>query len=259
MKVSALADLADTTVRTVRHYHSLGLLDVPPTVGGVRDYGLDHLARLLRIKHLVASGMSLTAVAEVLPPEGPLDGQAILTELHDVLADIDERLVTLQQQRDRVAALIDQAGRGDSISPLPTPLADLYQRLLRRMPTPASRRALDSERSMAIVLAMRGMLPSFAGEFASALDAHDEDDVVAMFVAITELERGGSDDDTGRRDAVTAPALRILAKHRRLLDGALASTDDTGRAPALAMVDRLAAVGFPTSPNGDCWPTGWRH
>ena len=44
MKVSEVADLADTTVRTIRHYHHLGLVDVPVVVGGTRDYGLDHLA-----------------------------------------------------------------------------------------------------------------------------------------------------------------------------------------------------------------------
>ena len=48
MRVTKIADLAGTTPRAVRHYHRLGLLEVPPTVRGRREYGVGHLARLLR-------------------------------------------------------------------------------------------------------------------------------------------------------------------------------------------------------------------
>ena len=52
MRVTQIADLAGTTPRAVRHYHRLGLLSVPPTVRGGREYGVEHLARLLRIRWL---------------------------------------------------------------------------------------------------------------------------------------------------------------------------------------------------------------
>jgi len=38
MRVTQIADLAGTTPRAVRHYHRLGLLSVPPTVRGGREY-----------------------------------------------------------------------------------------------------------------------------------------------------------------------------------------------------------------------------
>ena len=37
MRVTQIADLAGTTPRAVRHYHRLGLLEVPPTVRGRRE------------------------------------------------------------------------------------------------------------------------------------------------------------------------------------------------------------------------------
>ena len=49
MRVKEMADLAGTTTRTVRYYHRVGLLPVPPVVAGHRDYGIEHLARLLSV------------------------------------------------------------------------------------------------------------------------------------------------------------------------------------------------------------------
>ena len=64
VKVSEIAYLAGTTVRTVRWYHRIGLLSIPE--GRPRDYGFDHLARLVHIRWLAQSGMSLKAVGQIL-------------------------------------------------------------------------------------------------------------------------------------------------------------------------------------------------
>ena len=68
MRVTQIADLAGTTPRAVRHYHRLGLLSVPPTVRGGREYGVEHLARLLRIRWLadVEAGQALAPVPVAL-------------------------------------------------------------------------------------------------------------------------------------------------------------------------------------------------
>ncbi len=124
MKVSEVADLADTTVRTIRHYHQLGLLGIPPVVGGIRDYGLDHVARLLRIRWLVSSGMSLPAIAGVLPPAGPPAADTVVGELTDALSDIDQHIEILQTKRTRVTALIERARRGEDAE-----LSNLYRRV----------------------------------------------------------------------------------------------------------------------------------
>ncbi|WP_448759622.1 MerR family transcriptional regulator [Actinomyces oricola] len=66
MRVAEIAELTGTTVRTVRYYHSLGLLPVPPVRGGWRDYELTHVARLSRIRWLVQAGVPLGSIARIL-------------------------------------------------------------------------------------------------------------------------------------------------------------------------------------------------
>lgn len=66
MRVAEIAELTGTTVRTVRYYHSLGLLPVPDERGGWRDYDLGHVARLSRIRWLVQAGVSLETIKRVL-------------------------------------------------------------------------------------------------------------------------------------------------------------------------------------------------
>ncbi len=59
-----LADLAGTSVKTVRHYHAIGLLEEPRRAGnGYKQYGTHHLVRLLEIKRLRDLGMSLSEIA----------------------------------------------------------------------------------------------------------------------------------------------------------------------------------------------------
>lgn len=61
-----LADLAGTTVKTVRHYHSIDLLEEPERApNGYKLYGTRHLVRLLQISRLRGLGMSLAQIAEV--------------------------------------------------------------------------------------------------------------------------------------------------------------------------------------------------
>lgn len=242
MKVSELAELADITVRTIRHYHHLGLLAVPPVRGGFRDYDLAHLSRLLRIRWLVDRGMSLAAIGEVLPDDGPAEGDRVLGELHDTLAELDESLALLQARRDRIASLVERVEAGDQVTPLPPALARMYQRLLRRMPTERSRQAVEKERAMAVFFAARGLLPPMIGEFVEALTLDDEDDVVAMFVGLTELDEVPPERLDTARTAVSEPFFAVLNRHRSLLLGALGTIDTASLAQQL---NRLTTLGFP--------------
>ena len=50
MRSNDVAKLAGVTVRTLRHYHQLGLLPEPPRqANGYRDYSPADVARVLRI------------------------------------------------------------------------------------------------------------------------------------------------------------------------------------------------------------------
>ncbi|GAA3888220.1 MerR family transcriptional regulator [Streptomyces sedi] len=58
-----LAELAGTTVKAVRHYHSIGLLEEPERASnGYKRYQVSHLVRLLQIKRLSDLGMSLSQI-----------------------------------------------------------------------------------------------------------------------------------------------------------------------------------------------------
>ncbi|GAA2286982.1 MerR family transcriptional regulator [Glycomyces scopariae] len=59
-----LAELAGTSLRAVRHYHEVGLLEEPERLSnGYKQYGVAHLVRLLRIKRLADLGFSLPQIA----------------------------------------------------------------------------------------------------------------------------------------------------------------------------------------------------
>ncbi|OZF51333.1 MerR family transcriptional regulator [Rhodococcus sp. 14-1411-2a] len=59
-----IADLAGTTLKSVRHYHDVGLLDEPERASnGYKQYGVTHLVRLMQIKRLTDLGFSLADIA----------------------------------------------------------------------------------------------------------------------------------------------------------------------------------------------------
>lgn len=61
-----IAELAGTSLRAVRHYHQVGLLDEPERrSNGYKQYGVAHLVRLVRIKRLTDLGFSLTQIADM--------------------------------------------------------------------------------------------------------------------------------------------------------------------------------------------------
>lgn len=102
MRSSELAALAGVTVRALRHYHQLGILDEPVrSANGYRTYTVHHLVRVLRIKRLSSLGFPLHGLAPLLDDD-PADGAEMLDRLDaETAAEID-RLVA---RRDMIAQL----------------------------------------------------------------------------------------------------------------------------------------------------------
>ncbi|KJQ52699.1 MerR family transcriptional regulator [Microbacterium sp. SA39] len=97
-----LADLAGTTVNTIRHYHSLGLLTAPERrYNGYKEYRVHHLVRLIQLRRVVELGVPLAHVDVAA-------GHGIAS--HDELRELDERVVAemerLQRARSDIAALL---------------------------------------------------------------------------------------------------------------------------------------------------------
>ncbi|MGP9501939.1 MerR family transcriptional regulator [Specibacter sp. AOP5-B1-6] len=97
-----LAELASTTVNTIRHYHRMGMLDEPERRdNGYKQYEVQHLVSLLRIRRLAGLGVPLSRMRNLRTgAEGAphvlrdLDAelQVCIERLQGVRADIVEVL-----------------------------------------------------------------------------------------------------------------------------------------------------------------------
>ncbi|GAB3758470.1 helix-turn-helix domain-containing protein [Microlunatus parietis] len=112
-----LAELAGTTLKAVRHYHEVGLLEEPErAANGYKQYGVAHLVRLLRIRRLTDLGLSLPQIAAMgNADEHP---EQALRLLDSELAATIERL---QRIRAELALILRQSLPTD----LPPELADV--------------------------------------------------------------------------------------------------------------------------------------
>ncbi|OBI46380.1 MerR family transcriptional regulator [Mycobacterium kyorinense] len=64
--ISVAAELSGIGEQTLRMYEKRGLLTPARTAGGTRRYSDDDLARLQRISELVAIGVNVTGIGEIL-------------------------------------------------------------------------------------------------------------------------------------------------------------------------------------------------
>ncbi|KOT32862.1 MerR family transcriptional regulator [Streptomyces caelestis] len=106
-----MAEPAGTSLRAVRHYHDIGLLDEPERrSNGYKQYGVSHLVRLLRVKRLAAPGFSLSRIADMR------DGPDCAPDPRDPRALDDEPAATverLQHARAEVGALMRRTAATD--------------------------------------------------------------------------------------------------------------------------------------------------
>lgn len=104
-----LVELAGTTLKTVRHYHSVGLLPEPERrMNGYKQYGAAHLVRLLRIRRLVDLGIPLARIGDMV--DDPGSGTDALRALD---AELGEQIARLQRVRDEVASIVEHGAPAD--------------------------------------------------------------------------------------------------------------------------------------------------
>ncbi|MFZ2529249.1 MAG: MerR family transcriptional regulator [Rhodococcus sp. (in: high G+C Gram-positive bacteria)] len=168
MRISELARAAETTVRTVRHYHRLGLLPEPPrSSNGYRVYALEDLVRLMRIRWLARSGVPLGSVAAVLGAADDTDDLG--ADLEALLGAVEEQQRILQVKRDSLAEMLDLHRRGEPLSPLAAPLAQAFTELVDGEDDPRVRELFVRERDAWEILALSGQTPKFVGAAAAGL------------------------------------------------------------------------------------------
>lgn len=118
---SEIAQLAGTTVNTVRHYHHAGLLDEPERMtNGYKQYGARHLVRLLRIRRLRDLGVPLAQIETVgFGQETP--SAALLS----IDADLTATIERLQRARGEIRAIL----AGSTTTDVPPGFEDIAGRL----------------------------------------------------------------------------------------------------------------------------------
>ena len=169
MRVAEIAELTGTTVRTVRYYHSLGLLPVPGERGGWRDYDLSHVARLSRIRWLVQAGVSLETITRVLDEPEITDVErsdearaaagSVVEDLAGALAAVEDHLAEVTRQRDMLAGLLERARAGSTVSPMSPRMAAFFDRLELAAADEATRCAVRKERDLTDLACYRGQMP----------------------------------------------------------------------------------------------------
>ncbi len=116
-----IADLAGTTVNTVRHYHQVGLLEQPDrTSNGYKQYQVRHLVRLLKIRRLRDLGVPLDQIEEVA-----FDGDSSSEALRAIDADLAASIERLQRARAEIQAIL----QGSSVAGVPSGFEDVASRM----------------------------------------------------------------------------------------------------------------------------------
>lgn len=105
-----LAELAGTTVNTVRHYHRLGLLDEPGRrYNGYKQYGVHELVRLLRIRRLAELSVPLSQIAQV-----SAGGKSTPEGLRELDNELERKIDRLQNARADIATILREDAPADS-------------------------------------------------------------------------------------------------------------------------------------------------
>jgi DNA-binding transcriptional MerR regulator len=215
--ISELANLVGVTVRTIRHYHRLGLLPEPVRRGnGYRSYGPADLIRLSRIRRMQETGLSLADIGRLLADSSDAEREhgtrAALLALDDELA-AQQR--DLHRRREAIAAVL--AGPADLT--LPPELAVLLDHL-GALGFPTETLAVERD-SVALMVALHPeQIPALTGMYTAMLDGDPE--LIGLgrrFAAMTDTP---ADDP-----AVDALATELAAAMRRRLP----STTGSGGLP----------------------------
>lgn len=191
MRSGELARLAGVTVRTLRHYHQVGVLDEPVRdTNGYRSYDVHDLVRVLRIRCLAALGVPLERMPAILDDSqaaaGEPGGAELLDELDRELADQIDRLT---RQREAVAFLREHRAAPD----LPPELAPATAAFAAAGISPDLVRA-DRDQAVLVSHLVGEEGKQHLAELYRRLSAHD---VLPVLAALTErfgrLDAGSDD------------------------------------------------------------------
>ncbi|MGF6884340.1 DNA-binding transcriptional MerR regulator [Nocardia sp. GAS34] len=221
--IGQAAAFVGVTVKTVRHYHKLGLVAEPERdTSGFRRYGSTELLRLVQVRTLAAAGVPLAEIGPMLDA----DPTSFATALADTERQLTTRIDELIARRDTLHRLAD----GDRAL-----LGDRAVTLLERMPAlgfPADEVAATRE---GWVLA-KALVPEGFDDYLTHLEqALDDPHYVALIQRAAQAATWKSDDPR-IEELATAMADHYLANpaHLKIVTGLQARTEAATRYQLIA-------------------------
>ncbi len=116
MKVGEVASRAGVNLQTIRYYEREGLLPSPPRLAsGYRIFPDTAALRVRFIKRAQELGFSLTEIRELLALSGKGGVHQVRARTRAKIADIEEKMRTLQAMKDALTTLV---GRCPGCGPL---------------------------------------------------------------------------------------------------------------------------------------------
>ncbi|MFI6533299.1 MerR family transcriptional regulator [Nonomuraea sp. NPDC050547] len=204
LTIGQAAAFVGVTIKTVRHYHRLGLVTEPERdSSGYRRYRSADLLRLVQVRTLAEAGVPLAEIGDLLDA----DSERFATALDDVHRRLTERIEDLIARRDTLHRL----AHGDRVL-LPDRACAVLERLVEL--------GFDSEyvatQREALVLA-RALVPDVFAGFLRQLEQRLDD---PEFVELTKRgldARSWEPDDPRIEELASALADKLLADRALLV------------------------------------------
>lgn len=230
LTIGQLSSYAGVTVRTVRHYHQIGLLPEPERDrSGYRAYDAAAVVRLIRIRVLARAGVPLSRVQELLAA----DPEAFAVAVDDIDTALRAEILRLQTHRAQIA----QLAAGDLLV-LPQIVVDYLDRL-RALGVGES--YIKLERDAWIMLAAQApeVLEFVIAEKHRHLDEHP--DMLRLYRLLGTAPDWSADDPRVVELADVVERLRV----RAIRNGDIVVGDPGGTDPVTDLLDAAMAESGP--------------
>lgn len=232
--IGQAAAFAGVTIKTVRHYHKLGLLAEPERdTSGYRRYGSDDLLRLVQVRALADAGVQLADIGVLLDA----DAEQFAAALTDVEQRLTERIEELTTRRDTLHRLADDRAL----------LPDRACAVLDRMRELGFSQDYVAGQREALVL-FRALVPEGFESFVAQLE-HRLDDPEFVDLTQRSWDALSWDPDDPRIEELASALADNLLAHRELL----AAPPGFQSRP-----DTATRYGLVNSHGQDQWPTSAR-
>jgi DNA-binding transcriptional MerR regulator len=219
MNSGELASIAGVTVRTLRHYHQVGVLPEPVrTANGYRNYGVRDLITLLQVKRLAALGVPLEQIPAAL--DSAEGGHSALLDNLD--RELEAQIDRLTAQRALVAQLRSTSAAPDLPLDLPPELGPFLAQWARANPSPELAK-IDRDQSILLAhLAGAEGMPHLVSMFERMTDPTflaDMARLVGRFEALGAVDDAGAGDPAPVRKSETVRARDATIAAPRAADG----------------------------------------